>query len=47
VGTNPILTRARNGGDGGKMKYRFHAMSCAARRFRIGDIGDDQLYPGG
>jgi hypothetical protein len=29
------------------MKYRFHAMRCTARRFRIDDIGNDQLYPGG
>jgi hypothetical protein len=29
------------------MKYRFHAMSCSARRFRIGDIANDQLYPAG
>src|SRR5260370_33252149 len=47
VGTKPILTRARNGGDGGEMKYRFHAMSCSAPHFRAGDIGNDQVYAGG
>ena len=45
VGTEPILTQARNGGDGGKMKYRFHAMNRSARRFRISDIPSDQFYP--
>ena len=29
------------------MKHRFDAMRYSARRFRIGDIGNDQPYPGG
>jgi hypothetical protein len=29
------------------MKHRFHAMSDSARRFRISDLRNDQLCPGG